>query len=97
MIDQEWKKLVEEHITEYLSNINFKKQEFSINVMQEQLQNICGVKPAVNIKWDVKKKINELKRDAGADDYIERIEKPVEVEVIFVNEENIPIKLNFYI
>lgn len=97
MVDQEWKKLVEEHITEYLSNINFKKQEFNINVMEEQLRGICGVKPSINVKWDVKNKVNELKKQAGADDYMERIEKPVEIEVVLANENNFPIKLNFYI
>lgn len=96
-IDNEWKKMMEAHIAEYLSNINFKKQEFNINEMQKQLKSLCGVEPGINIKWDVKEEINELKRAAGADNYTERIETPVEVEVVFVNENNLPVKINFYI
>lgn len=97
MIDQEWKKMIEENIAEYLSGINFKKEEYDINVMQDQLKGLCGVKPGIDIKWDVKTEVNELKKQAGADDYITRIKKPIEVEVIFVNENNLPIKMKFYI
>lgn len=96
MVDNEWKKMLEEHITEYLSNINF-KEHFNINKIENDLSKICGIKPGVDIKWDVKKKVNELKKDAGAEDYIERVEKPVEIEIVFVNENNLPVKMKFYI
>ena len=96
-IDPEWKKMMEAHIAEYLSGINFKQKDFNINQIQQELKDFCGVEPGVTVKWDVKNEINELKKSAGVEDFMERIEEPVEVEIIFVNENNIPVKINFYI
>lgn len=96
-IDPEWKKMMEAHIAEYLNGIDFKQKDFNINQIQKDLKSFCGVEPGVNIKWDIKTKVNELKKDAGVEDYMERIEEPVEVEIIFVNENNFPVKITFYI
>lgn len=88
-------KQLEQVIVDYLSNINFKSNEFDLNKIERDLTNVCGVRPSVTIKWDVQKKINELKKDSGMKDYIERIEIPSAIDIVLVNENNTPIKMNF--
>jgi len=97
MIDNNWLEITKENVYEYLSKIDYSNPNFDINVMKENLANIIGVKPAVKIDWITAVSINELKRDAGMDkdDYETKKEVPMNIEIVFIDENNTPIKLDY--
>lgn len=82
--------MMEHNVYEYISNVNYKDPDFSIAAMKEDLKKIIGVKPSVKVKWKTTERVNELLKNAGAENYKEIVEKAEEVSVVFAisNEKN---------
>lgn len=96
-MDLEWKKMIESNIYDYISKIDYNHPDFDLNEFKIQLGKIVGMEPGVKIKWNTIEKINELKKDAGASDFKEIIDKAEQIDITFVDEDQKPIKLKFLI
>lgn len=94
-MDLEWKKMLESNVYDYISQIDYNHPDFTLEDLKNELSKLIGVKPAVKLKWHTSEKINELKRDSGAKDYKEIIEKVEQIDIVFVDENNTPINLKF--
>lgn len=94
-MDLEWQKMIETNIYDHISTIDYNHPDFNITTFKESLKSIVGMVPAVKIKWSTTEKINELKRDAGVKDYIEKTDKPETIDITFVDSENNPYNLQF--
>ena len=98
MVDKAWLEIIKENVYEYISAIDYAHPDFDVNVLKADLSKIIGTTPAVQIKWASKvESINELKRDAGMDpsDYEVRKEVPNIIDIVFVDDDNMPIKLQY--
>lgn len=94
-MDNEWKKMLEQNLYEYLQNVKFDHPDFSIKELKQKLKGILGAEPAVNIKWNTYEKVNELKKAAGAKDYSETIDEAQQIDIIIVDENQTPINFKF--
>lgn len=94
-MDNEWKKMLEQNLYEYLQNVKFDHPDFSIKELKQNLKSLLGTEPAVNIKWNTYDKINELKKAAGAKDYKETIDEAQQIDIIIVDENQTPINFKF--
>jgi hypothetical protein len=92
-----WKEMMETNVSEYISKVDFKNPDFSINEFKTELSKILGMKPAVKLKWDTKHKVNELLKASGVTNYTEVVEKVEQVDITFVDENNVPIAFKFII
>lgn len=96
-IDNNWKMMIEQNISSFLGDIDFKHPDFDLKVFKSQLKNIIGVEPSVKIKWNSFTKVNELKKQAGVKDYKEVIEQAEQLDITFIDENNNPIQLKYFI
>jgi hypothetical protein len=97
-IDNTWIEIIKENVYKYVSSLDYTNPDFDINKVKDELAKIIGVRPAVKIRWVNKlESINELKREAGlpASEYEVRKEVPSVIDIIFVDENNVPIKLQY--
>lgn len=96
-MDQAWKQMIETNISEYITQIDFKHPDFSINEFKINLSKLIGITPAVKLKWDKIEKINELLKKSGATDYKEIIEKVQQIDITIVDENNTPIVFKYMV
>lgn len=96
-MDIAWKQMMETNVSDYISTVDFKSPEFSINEFKNNLGKILGMKPAVKLTWKTSEKVNELLKKSGAKNHTEIIEKVEQVAITFVDSENIPISFKFII
>jgi hypothetical protein len=91
----EWQKIIEQNVQEYISKVDFKHPDFSLVQLKKDLKQIVGSEPNVRLKWSKTEKVNELLRDSGAKDYKEIVEKVDQVDIMIYSPDNklIPIKL----
>ncbi len=94
-MEDAWLEMIKTNVYEYLSTVEYNHPDFNINEFKNNLSKIIGMQPAVKINWDTKEKINELKKAAGATNFIDKIEKAKDVEIVFINAEQKPITLKF--
>lgn len=92
-----WLEIIKTNVYDYLSTVKYNHPDFNINEFKSELTKIIGVTPAVKIKWNTEVKINELKKASGVQDFEEKIDKAENIEIIFINENNKPIKLTFLV
>jgi hypothetical protein len=52
-------KIKEEIIRDYISNVNFKSDKFSVIVMKEDLKRLLKEEPGIHIGWEKNKSMNE--------------------------------------
>ena len=99
MAKSEHQKIVEEHIYEYISKIDFNHPDFDIKEFKLHLNSILGIEPGVKFKWDKKEVVNELLKNSGAKEYKKIIEKVSEIDILYVGPDNdsLPISLKFII
>lgn len=71
----------ENYIKEYLSNINFKLNDWSVDTIKDDLKKILGEYPAVDVVYKKDVSINET---TGEAEEIHGIEK---FSVVFTNEQ----------
>lgn len=93
----EWQKIIEQHISEYIATVDFKHPDFSIQELKTNLKKIIGSEPNVKLKWNTTEKVNELLKDSGTEHYKEIIEKVEEVNLVFMNPDGKPIPLKLII
>lgn len=93
----EWQKIIEQNISEYIATVDFKHPDFSVAELKKQLKSIIGSEPNVRLKWSTHEKINELLKDSGVEHHKEIIEKVEEVNLVFMNQEGKPIPLKLII
>ena len=96
-MDAAWKQMMETNVSEYISKVDFRNPDFSINEMKLELSKILGIKPAVKLKWKSHTKVNELLKASGAKEHTEVIDKVEGVNITFIDENNTPIEFKFII
>jgi len=96
-MDIAWNKMMETNVSDYVSTVDFKNPDFSINEFKTELSKILGMKPAVKLKWNTSEKVNELLKKSGAKDYKEIVEKVEQVNITIVDADNKPIEFKFII
>lgn len=94
-MDKVWKNMIESNVYDYISKIDYTHPDFSMHEFKSELNKIIGLTPAVKMKWNTIEQINELKRDSGAKDYKKILEKVEEINIVFVDNNNIPIEFKF--
>jgi hypothetical protein len=94
-MDLQWKKMIESNIYDYISTVDYRHPDFTVAEFKLNLKKIIGIEPAVKLKWNTSEKINELKKQSGAIDYKEIIEKIEMIDITFIDENNKPIELKF--
>ena len=65
--------------------------------LKNNLAKIVGIKPAVKLKWKTTEKVNELLKSAGAKNHTEIIDKVEQVNITFIDSNNIPVEFKFII
>jgi len=96
-MDTAWKQMMETNVGDYITKVDFKNPEFSINEFKLELSKILGIKPAVKLKWNTQEKVNELLKASGVKNHTEIVEKVQQVNIIIVDENNTPIEFKFII
>lgn len=96
-MDNAWKQMIEGNIQEYISKVDFKNPDFSINELKIELGKLIGIKPAIELKWKTTEKVNELLKNSGAIDFIEKTEKLEQINITFVDVDNTPIQFKYLI
>lgn len=89
--------MMETNVGDYITKVDFKNPEFSINEFKLELSKILGIKPAVKLKWNTQEKVNELLKASGVKNHTEIVEKVQQVNIIIVDENNTPIEFKFII
>lgn len=93
----EWQKLIENNISEYIATVDFKHPDFSIKELKQQLKQIIGSEPNVQLKWSKTEKVNELLKDSGVEQHKEIIEKVEQVNIVFLSPDDKPIPFKLII
>ena len=96
-MNDEWQKIMEQNISEYIATVDFKHPDFSVHQLKTQLKTIIGSDPNVRLKWNTVEKVNELLKDSGVEQHKEIIEKVEEVNLVFMNPDGKPIPLKLII
>lgn len=89
--------MMETNVGDYITKVDFKNPEFSINEFKLELSKILGIKPAVKLKWNTQEKVNELLKASGVKNHTEVVEKVQQVNITIVDENNTPIEFKFII
>lgn len=89
----DWEAIINENISNYIAGYNFK--DFDIKEFKKDLNKIIGITPAVKPKWKTTERVNELKKAAGVEDFIEITEKIQSIEIVFVDADDKPYNLQF--
>lgn len=92
-----WQEMIKTNIQEYISKVDFRNPDFSLNELKKELGQIVGIIPAVQLKWNKQEKVNELLKQAGAKNHTETIEKVEGLSISFVDADNKPIQFKFII
>ncbi len=93
----EWQKIIEQNISEYIATVDFKHPDFSIQELKSNLKQIIGSEPNVKLKWNSVEKVNELLKDSGVEQHKEIIDKVEEINLVFMNPDGKPIPLKLII
>ena len=96
-MDIAWKQMMETNISDYVSKVDFKNPDFSVNEFKAELSKILGMKPGVKLKWKTTEKVNELLKASGAKNYKEVSDKVEQVNITFIDDEQKPIEFKFII
>lgn len=78
-------------IREYISNIDFKRDDWKLSQIKEGMRRFLGEEPGVDIEYKKDVMINELKGEA------EEIKSINKVSVVFLDLDDKFKKLEFYI
>lgn len=96
-MDIAWKQMMETNVSDYVSKVDFKNPDFSIDEFKNDLGKILGMKPSVKLKWHTSETVNELLKQSGATNYKEIVEKVEQINITFVDDENKPVQFKFII
>jgi len=93
----EWQKIIEQNISEYIATVDFKHPDFTVKELKQRLKSIIGTEPNVRLKWNTTEKVNELLKDSGVEQHKEIVEKVDEVNLVYMSPEGRPIPLKLII
>lgn len=91
----QYQQIIENHINDYISTIDFKSPLLDLNEVKREIAKLTNTIPSIKIKWDTKTKVNELKKAAGVEDYIEKIETPQEMTITLIDDNEQPFQLKY--
>lgn len=95
MSKTDYQLMIEQHILDYISTIDFKHPDLDIQVIKENIAKLTNTIPSIKLNWETKEKVNELKKSAGAIDYLEKIETPKEMIITLIDESDKPFQLKY--
>ncbi len=96
-MDKAWVEMIKQNVYEKLQTVEFNHPDFNLKEFKSELKTILGVLPSVQLKWDVTEKINELKKNTGDPDFLEKNEKVKQIDITFADTDNKPVVFKFLI
>lgn len=82
-------------IQDVISQLNFKESDsINFNTLTETIKGIIGTTPSIMPKWEKIESANEDRLLDGTNKVVEKITK---IKIAYVNEENIPVALEYYV
>lgn len=95
MSKTDYQLMIEQHILDYISTIDFKHPDLDIQDIKQNIAKLTNTIPSIKLIWETKEKVNELKKSAGATDYLEKIETPKEMTITLLDESDKPFQLKY--